>query len=569
MLSVACGSLLALAGAFAANVQPAAAATPRLERVGAAPRLPSQSHLLGTLAPARRLHVTVALAPRDPRALQNYATAVSTPGSSAYHRYLSPRQFARRFGATPAAIAAVERALRTEGLDPRAASANGLAIRVTAPAASVSRAFHTSLSRVRLRARTAIVNLSPPRLDPQIAPLIQSVVGLSSLGAPRPLFARPRALSAAASPHSRAHVVTGGPQPCPAASSAATTHFGYTIDQIASAYGFDSLYRAGDEGQGQTIALYELEPNDASDIAAYQSCFGTSAPVRYVPIDEGAGGGAGSGEAALDIETAIGLAPKASFLVYQAPNSNANGPGAGPYDLFNAIVTQDKAQVISASWGQCEALEGATDAAAEQTLFEEAAVQGQTFISAAGDQGSEDCFGAQAGGLEMAVDDPASQPFITSVGGTKLASIGPRPSESVWNDGCVAGLQCGSGAGGGGLSTLWPMPAYQADAGSSLHVQSFPCGRPGGRCREVPDVASDADPDSGYIIYWNGSAQRADRRSGRRSGEPAPAPRPGRAGGARERLESVSGLAGRIREPRALPRGEHRVRVGLQRRRVR
>lgn len=501
ILSVA----LALAGVSAALSGPAAAAARQLERVGSAPRLPALSHLLGSVPSATKLHVTVALEPRDPLALENYATSVSTPGSSAYHRYLTPDEFAARFGAAPAAIAAVRGALRAAGLSPQAVSANGLAIRATAPAALVSRAFHTSLSRVRVGGATAIVNDTAPELSARIAPLVQGIVGLSSLGAPRPLFARPHALSAAAIPHTTKHVATGGPQPCTAASSAAIAQSAYTIDQIASAYDFGNLYKAGDEGAGQTIALYELEPNDPGDIAAYQACFGTDAPVRYIPVDGGSGAGAGSGEAALDIETAIGLAPKASFLVYQAPNSDSSGPGAGPYDLFSEIVSEDKAQVISASWGQCEAAEGATDAAAEQTLFQEAAVQGQTFISASGDQGSEDCFGGDPGGMALAVDDPASQPFVTGVGGTKLQSLGPRPVESAWNDGCVAGLLCGTGASGGGLSTIWPMPTYQSQAASFLNVAQPGCSRPGGQCREVPDVAADGDPSTGYMIYWNGS----------------------------------------------------------------
>jgi len=87
---------------------------------------------------------------------------------------------------------------------------------------------------------------------------------------------------------------TGGPQPCSQASSAASQQGAYTADQIAGAYGFSSLYQSGDQGQGQTIAVYELEPNDPNDIAAYQSCYGTHASVSYVPVDGGGGAGAGS-----------------------------------------------------------------------------------------------------------------------------------------------------------------------------------------------------------------------------------------------------------------------------------
>ena len=151
----------------------------------------------------------------------------------------------------------------------------------------------------------------------------------------------------------------------------------YTADQIAAAYGFSGLYAAGDTGAGTTIALYELEPDDPADIAAYQACYGTHTAVSYVTVDGGAGRGAGGGEAALDIENTIGLAPGANVLVYQGPNSNSGAPGSGPYDIFSSIINQDRAQVVSVSWGECEASLGASDAAAENTLFEQATVQGQ------------------------------------------------------------------------------------------------------------------------------------------------------------------------------------------------
>jgi hypothetical protein len=486
----------------------AAAASIGLERVGSAARIPTGSQLLGALDKQTALHLTVALEPRDPLALEAYATGVATPGSSDYRHYLSPAQFAFRFGATATQIQQVEQSLRARGLTPGKPSANALSIPVTASAGKVETAFQTTLQRLQLPHRVpAIANRTAPLLPAAVAPLIQSVVGLQTVATPRPLLLRrPASAAGQRAAHDTAHVVTGGPQPCAAATAAAPPQSAYTIDQIASAYGFPGLYQAGDQGQGETIALYELESDDPADIDAYQACYGTHAAVQDVPVDGGAGSGPGSGEAALDIETAIGLAPKANFLVYQAPNSNFNGPGAGPYDLFSAIVSQDRAQVVSASWGQCEALEGASDAAAEQSLFEEAAVQGQTFVSASGDSGSEDCFavGSGATGTQLAVDDPSSQPFVLGVGGTTLPSIGPPPSESVWNAGCaLLDLTCGTGATGGGISSLWTMPAYQSQAAALLNVGTGTCSR--GRCREVPDVSADADPNTGYLIYWNGS----------------------------------------------------------------
>ncbi len=496
---------------------PAAAASAATVRVGHAPATPAGATFVGMVPATKQLHVTVALRPRDPSALAAYARAVSTPGSAAYRRYLTPTQFARRFGATAAQIAAVRRSLRARGLTAGAVSRGSLSISVAAGAAQLERAFSVSLTRMAVRGGgTAIRANAAPAVAASVATAVQSVVGLNTTAAPRPLLVRARPGAApprgtGRTPSSAGHVATGGPQPCTAARAAAPGQQAFTADQIASAYGFSGLYATGDRGAGVTVAVYELEPDDSSDIAAYQSCYGTHAAISYVPVDQGAGTGPGSGEAALDIENLIGLAPNVNVLVYQGPNSNSGAPGSGPYDTFSAIVNQDRARVVTVSWGQCEAALGQTDAAAENTLFEQATVQGQSIVAAAGDSGAQDCdTGGVAPQTQAAVDDPSSQPFVTGVGGTTLSAAGPRPTESVWNSGgTVLSGMLQPGATGGGISTLWPMPAPQLDSAPALNVRTAQaagsaCGHPGGFCREVPDVAADGDPASGYLIYWNG-----------------------------------------------------------------
>ncbi len=467
---------------------------------------------MGAVASATELHLTIALTPRDPAALQAFATAVSTPGSPNYRNYITPAQFASRFGPTAAQIAAIEANLRSHGLTPGALTANHLSIKVTATAGAIESGLSTTLEKLALPGGlTAVVNRLAPRLDATVAPLVQAVLGLDGTAALRPLLVRPAARTHAAT--ARRQVVTGGPQPCAAATSAAPRQSAYTADQLASAYTFSSLYQAGDEGQGQTVAVYELEPDDPNDIATFQACYGTHTSVAYTTVDGGAGSGPGSGEAALDIEAVIGLAPLSNVLVYQAPNSNSSAPGAGPYDDFAAIVSQDRAQIVSVSWGQCEELTGASNLAAEGALFEEAAAQGQSIVAASGDSGSEGCI--TPGDLSsvlaapLAVDDPASQPFVTGAGGTTTTAPGPRPTQSVWNNGGnpIAAAE-GLGAAGGGISAFWHMPAYQSEAPASLGVQrgasAAPCGG-AAMCREVPDVSADADPNTGFLFYWNGS----------------------------------------------------------------
>lgn len=528
------GGRLAAAVVFVTLLAPVGAASARQVRLGSAPLLPAGAKVVASDAAVHSLQLTIALEPRDPVALEAYASAVSSPDSSDYRHFLTTRQFRARFAPTAATVARVKASLRRHGLRPGSLDASGLALNVTASSGQVEHAFSLTLARVRLRdGRDAFYNVQAPALDSDVAADVQAVIGLDTLYPMRTSLDRSsRLLTAQASTGRKvAHVDTGGPQPCAQAENDAPGSGGYTADQIASYYDFSPLYEAGDKGQGVTVALFELEPNSPGDITAFQQCYGTHTQVDYVKVDGGAGSGDGSGEAALDIDQIISFAPKVRLLVYQGPNTNN---GTGPYRTYEAIADQDLASVVSTSWGNCEPEETEPEAQAEGTLFEQMAIQGQTLVTAAGDSGSTDCFIGGSGGNannSLQVDDPASQPFVTSAGGTSLElgdfNLGgngnsmyptPNPNETVWNN-SYPGLQyeltwgISPGAGGGGISSFWQMPGYQ-----SLTVPSAPwlnvvnsessgsnCGAPSGSyCREVPDVSADADPMDGYMTYWNG-----------------------------------------------------------------
>ncbi|MHB1447291.1 MAG: S53 family peptidase [Acidimicrobiales bacterium] len=257
----------------------------------------------------------------------------------------------------------------------------------------------------------------------------------------------------------------------------------YTPAQLAGAYGL----AGGAAGSGQTVGIMELSDYASSDVAAYQACLGSPAQtITRVPVDGGAPVGFGTDEATYDVETLAGLVPGAQLLVYEAPNTEA-----GMLADYAAMINQDRAQVITTSWGVCEAQQDPAMASAENTLFQEAAVQGQTVLAASGDLGSQDCNNGATGiDTSLQVDDPASQPFVTGVGGTTLASLNPR-IETVWNS---------SGASGGGISRRWPMPAWQASA-VMADSSGTPCGATTGYCRQVPDVSASADPAHGYPIF--------------------------------------------------------------------
>jgi subtilase family serine protease len=462
---------IALGGPAAAG---AAGFGARVPRGGV--QLPGGARDAGPVAPAAQLRATVALRPRRPAALAAYAQAVSDPSSPVYHRYLTVAQFRRRFAPAPARVGAVRAQLRARGLTVATTSPNGLSIPVSASARTVSDAFGISIHRYLLPGgRTAEATTSRPHGGR----LVQAVVGLDTVAPSAGAVVRARQARASvadATTLDRPH--GAGPQACASASTAAAQSVSLTPDQVAARYGIANFQAAGDEGQGVTVALYELEPFSATDVAAYQSCMGTGASVSVQTVDGGAGVGPGSGEAAMDVEDLIGLAPKASIRVYEGPQT-----GLGAYDTYSQIIADDAAQVVSTSWGLCEAQLGLPAALAESVLFQEAAVQGQSILAASGDAGSDDC----GDGVES-VDDPAAQPWVTGVGGTTAGGT----SDSAWND--------GFGAGGGGASQFWGQPAWQGAVAQP--DAAVGCGT--GTCREVPDLSTDGDPATGYVAFYRG-----------------------------------------------------------------
>jgi subtilase family serine protease len=490
----------ALAGSGVAQAAPVRTGTGsgRRSLIQPAASVPSGASVTGAVAPAAPVQVTLWLTPADPQALAGYAQAVSDPGSSLYRHYLSVGQFASRFGADASQVADVSTALTQAGLTVGSEAADGLSLTASGTAAEVEGAFDTQLDHVTLSdGTTAYADITDPTLPTSAAAAVENVSGLETLPAAAPqslLRARRAHPEVAPNPGSNA----AGPGSCIQSESAG----GYTAAEIGSAYGMDGEWNAGDLGAGATVALAELEPYHASDLNAYQTCDGTTATVNNVAVDGGSANCWQSGpnydrqcglEDVLDIEDIAGLVPDATIDVYEAPNTDS-----GLLGVYQAIVNQD-IPVISTSWGACEAEVGNSMLGAENLIFQEAAVQGEAVFAASGDNGSDDCKGTS-----RAVDDPASQPYVTGVGGTSMPDDTAGSAESVWND-------TGIGAGGGGVSREWAQPSYQSGFTQPASPSPLTCTSvPGGSgslssCREVPDVSADADPDTGYDIYWDGS----------------------------------------------------------------
>ncbi len=291
----AAAAVVATAPFFAimpASAAPASAATAAvagpvtLRSVVAAPRIPVGAHVLAATNARAAISGAVALRPRDNSALQSFIAGVTSPKSKFFHHYLAPGEFGKVFGPTAATVAAVEHTLSASGLHVSGVSSDGLLVSFTGTVRAAESAFHTTIESLRLpdgsigRATTSAV-----RLPSTISASVAGVVGLDDLThyssaepVRGPLKNRP-SFPAAKAGHVKPTAV--GPAACSDATAAAQLYGGLTDDQIPTPTGPRASTRRGDDGAGQTIAVFELEPFLPSDVR--RSTPATSARPRQEP----------------------------------------------------------------------------------------------------------------------------------------------------------------------------------------------------------------------------------------------------------------------------------------------
>jgi subtilase family serine protease len=549
VLLAAITALLIAVPAFSQNgsSQPAAvpypsAATPAAKDLGP---LKAQS---GTTP----ISVTVALRLPKVNEAESLLKSINTPGDPQFHKFLTSEQFVARFAPPNADVAKVIAALAKYGLTAERTTATML--KVTGLPANMERAFAVSLHSYSVPAHGSIPGytfhapLTRTTIPAEIAPAVAAVVGLDS----RPSL-RPHHLVA---PQTVRRVRSSAPS----TSSGNDPGF-WTVSDFANYYDVAPLYSDGVSGKGRTIGIMTFASFTPSDAFAYWSALGLGAVkgrIQIVNVDGGPGkpsDSSGSDETTLDVEQSGGIAPLATIIVYQAPNTNQ-----GSVDIYAAAVDANRADSLSISWGFWEWYQnlenspvidpitgqtvGITDATHELLL--RAAIQGQTVFAAAGDGGAYDInndFGCTAPTCSstLTVDYPASDTAITGAGGTTLAGTQSYclnaqctppyynikiPNERVWGWNYLDGLckklgydpiSCGifPGGGGGGVSILFEKPFYQFyipgvqrsqpnqnwDINGQL-VYALPSKFAG---RNVPDVSFNADPDTGYEIYYTSS----------------------------------------------------------------
>jgi kumamolisin len=393
---------------------------------------------------------------------------------------LTSDELAARYGADPADVDLVRQTLTGLGLEVTEVHPATRRIKVAGPLGELASAFGATLQLVSSPGPGGQIVTHRYREGPLYVPAALAGIVLAVLG----LDTRPQA---------RAQF-----RPRAAAASGTT----YPPNQVADIYQFP----AGTTGAGQRIAVIELGGGfSTSDLDTYFGGLGIAVPsITAVGVD-GASNAPGSDPTGADVEVALDIdvigaaAPGAAQVVYFAPNSDQ-----GFIDAISAAAQASPAPIaISISWGQSEDSWTAQGRSAMDTAMADAAALGITVCVASGDNGSGDAVNDG----QPHVDFPASSPHALGCGGTKLLAdpaTGAISSEVVWNE-----IAANEGAGGGGVSDVFGLPSWQANAGVPARAggSSGTGGSPGTGGRGAPDVAGNADPVTGYQIFSGGQAQ--------------------------------------------------------------
>ena len=425
---------------------------------------------------------------RDAAGLTRLLSAQQDAASPDFHRWLSPDEFAGRFGASEADVAALKAHLEANGLEVEDVPGGRTALVFSGRTADVERAFSTELHEVFVDGAVRVANVLPARLPLGLARRTAGLLSLNSFPRRRPLARRSPAYTEGPGGHSLA----------PA--------------DFATLYGIDALTAAGINGAGRTIAIIAQTNVTLADTRFFRQYFGLAAKDPQVVLNGDDPGVTGDEiEADLDIQWAGAVAPGAQVLLVVSKET-AVSYGVDLSALY--AVSHNLADVLNLSYGACEHDFGDSDTTFYTNIWAQAAAQGMTALVASGDSGAAGCEGqTESTGSVASVNGLGSSPYATCVGGTRFLDTnpsaywngvndpatkksvkGPIP-EGVWNE---SGGSSGLAASGGGLSVLFARPPWQAVAGI-----------PPGAGRAVPDISVAGAGHTPYFIVMGGSGTSA------------------------------------------------------------
>jgi uncharacterized protein (TIGR03437 family) len=439
----------------------------------------------GAVAATFPMEATVYLKPSAAQqtALEQLLAAQQNPTSADYHRWLTPEQYADRFGASQNDVNRISAWLESQGLRIQRVARSRNWIEFGGTAQQVGNALRTQIHQYVENGESHYANSSDPSIPAALGGVVLGLHGLNNYRL------KPRSRMRSLAP--RNTTGSGEHQMAP--------------DDFAIIYDVQRLYDAGLDGTGQKLVVVGQTDIKLSDITAFRTKFNLPAiNLQQILVPRQTDPGVSDSdlpEADLDIEWSSSVARNANIIyVYSG-------------DVFTSLreaVNQAYAPVITMSYGLCEGGD-LVDLPSERQIAQQANAEGITWLASSGDNGAADCedSGATIAQDGLAVDAPGSIPEVTSMGGTEFnegngsywgantanqASALSYIPEMVWNDTSSAG---GLAAGGGGASIFFPKPVWQTGPGV-----------PNDSVRHVPDIsiASSADHD-GYFVYTGGSLQ--------------------------------------------------------------
>ena len=455
-----------------------------------------------------RMQLVLRRTPAQESELRGLLKAQQEPESAEYHRWLTPDEFGARFGARESDINRVHAWLDAQGFSVSGTGKGRTTIEFSGTAGQVREAFHTEIHRYEIGGVTHWANSSEPQIPNALSPIIAGPALLHDFRAkPMMRMARNRER-----PDELA-IIRPEFNGSPGVHALAPADF-------ATIYNVNPLYAAGLTGAGVVIGVIGVNSVRLSDILDFQTHFGLPSNAPEIVMNGNPSldwSETSDVEGTLDVEWSNAIAPGASIKYITSPDSDVVG-ALGLSEQY--AVDSNLVDVLTESYGLCEADMTAAQMQLVTALRQQAAAQGITWIVASGDSGPYcDDAGVTAADLgSLTVNGLASSPYNVAVGGTEFSAstntavfwkqvMDPTTQESaasyipevVWNESCT-GSTCGQNAGaaasGGGASSQFDKPWWQSGV----------VGLPNDGKRDLPDVSFNAsfavDP---YLICYNSS----------------------------------------------------------------
>jgi len=411
------------------------------------------------------IHIAVSLQVRNKAGL-DALTASLVAGTSS--QTLTSAQFLSQYAPTQAQVNAVVAHLTKNGFVNIEVAPNNLLVTADGSASTAKAAFNVDMQHFNVQGRTAYANLNDPVVPQELGSIILGVHGLQTVHLSHTALVK--------ASQKDVHTLTK------------TGHSPASWPTIYNGTGIPTA-------SNTTIGIISAGnmTQTLKDLSTFVSQAGFAKPTVSTVITGGAGSStSGTPEWDIDSQDSLGAAGGVvKSMVFYVANSLSD---AALTTAYNAAVSANVAKVINVSLGECETdAKSSGSEATDDQIYETAVAQGQTFAVASGDSGSYEC-----GGKTSYQSYPAVSPYVIAVGGTSLTTTGSGTwsSETVWA--CTSSTCASSGGTGGGVSSTESAPSWQVSSGVLGSSTK----------RGVPDIAFDADPNSGALPIVDGSAQQ-------------------------------------------------------------